>query len=208
MEIIDKPIVKVDEDYLARRVFYESINIIGGLKKLIDYRNLTWLPSLAEASYVVVLSKEFFYSVEQIAEKLGLSKNTVKNILSSDENEVKSFLEGKIEKVDEHKAGGIAKLAYKAVKEKKDLYLSDEEVDFLKSELKKLHKEWAIYVLINLKGTKFPIDKETFLSKLNDIIIEDFSVKEISEYMSFPLNKPSEVLHQIKVALEKIREKS
>ncbi len=202
MEVINKPVIKTDEDLLAKKVFYESINIIGGLKKLIEYKNLTWLPSLAESSYVIVLNKEFYLSSEEIAEKLGLSKQTVKNILSADENEVKKFLEGEVEKVDEHKAGGIAKLAYKAVKEKNDLYLDDKEVEFIKTELKKLHKEWAIYVLMNLKGVKFPVDKETLLERLKNIVIEDKKIEDLVEKINFPLQKPSDVLHEIKKALE------
>lgn len=55
MEIISSPIATEDIDFMAERVFNESIKILGGLKKLIEYRNLAWLPSLAEASYTVVL---------------------------------------------------------------------------------------------------------------------------------------------------------
>ena len=60
MEIISTPITKEDVDVVAERVFNESIKLLGGLRKLIEYRNLTWLPSLAEASYTVVLKEELF----------------------------------------------------------------------------------------------------------------------------------------------------
>ena len=101
---------------LAKKVFMECIEMLGGLKKLVEYRHLTWLPSLAEAAYVVVMKNEGLMNNMQIAEKLGITKQTVENILRADEEEVKKFLQGDVEKVDEHKAGGLAKLAYKKIK--------------------------------------------------------------------------------------------
>ena len=103
-------------DELAEKVFLESIKVVGGLKKLIEYRNLTWLSSLAEAAYVVVLKNEALKTNKQISEILGITENTVRNILSADEIKAKEFLEGKIEEFNEHKAGAIAKLAYKNIK--------------------------------------------------------------------------------------------
>ena len=118
MEIIRAPIKKLDADSLAEKVFQESIRILGGLKKLLEYRNLTWLPSLAEAAYVIILKNEMLKTSKEIAKELGITEQTVKNILNADEKEVEKFLKGEIEKIDEHKAGGIAKLAYKKVKNK------------------------------------------------------------------------------------------
>jgi len=118
MEIIRAPIKKLDADSLAEKVFQESIRILGGLKKLLEYRNLTWLPSLAEAAYVIILKNEMLKTSKEIAKELGITEQTVKNILNADEKEVEKFLKGEIEKIDEHKAGGIAKLAYKKVKGK------------------------------------------------------------------------------------------
>jgi len=55
MEVIkpSRDFSRIDE--LAERVFLEAVRSIGGLRKLTEYRNLTWLPSLAEAALVVVM---------------------------------------------------------------------------------------------------------------------------------------------------------
>ena len=115
-ETISTPKGSKSIDELAEKVFMESIKVAGGLKKLIEYRNLTWLSSLAEAAYVVVLKNEALKTNKQISEILGITENTVRNILSADEVKAKEFLEGKIEEFNEHKAGAIAKLAYKNIK--------------------------------------------------------------------------------------------
>ncbi len=118
MEVIEKRTEGIDE--LAEKVFIEALNIVGGLKALVKYRNLTWLPSLAEAAYVVVLSQEAQKTSSEIARELGITQNTVRNILSSKEEEVEEFLKGSKEKVSEHIAGGLAKLAYRRLKNVSD----------------------------------------------------------------------------------------
>ena len=116
MEIIKKPKGK-NVDEIAEMVFMKGIEILGGLKKLIEYRNLTWLPSLAESSYAVVLRSEAMKTYSEIAKELGIAETTVKNILSADEERVLDYIKGDEEKrPKEHIAGGIAKLAYKALK--------------------------------------------------------------------------------------------
>jgi probable regulatory domain-containing protein len=51
---------------------------------LAEYRTLTWLPSLARAAFVIVLREEYVKSELEIAEFVGLTKNTVRNILRAD----------------------------------------------------------------------------------------------------------------------------
>lgn len=114
MEVIEKRTEGIDT--MAEKVFVEALSIAGGLRSLIQYRNLTWLPSLAEAAYVVVLSNEAHKTSSEIASELGITQNTVRNILSSKEEEVEEFLKGSKEKVSEHIAGGLAKLAYRRLK--------------------------------------------------------------------------------------------
>ena len=120
MEVIIPESEKSEEELDERvwKLFTEAINILGGLRKLIEYRNLTWLPSLAEACYVILLKNERMLTKEEIAKKLGISKQTVDKIVSAEEAKIESFLKGEIEKLDEHKAGALAKLAYKRMKEK------------------------------------------------------------------------------------------
>ncbi|RLJ00227.1 MAG: regulatory domain protein [Candidatus Aenigmatarchaeota archaeon] len=117
MEVIDKPRAK-NTDKLAEELFIRSLKILGGLKKLVEYRNLTWLPSLAEAAYVVVLRNEALKGYQEIARELGITEQTVKNIINADEEKVMEYLEGELEeKPSEHIAGGIVKYAYKKMKE-------------------------------------------------------------------------------------------
>ncbi len=113
MEII-KP---EPENYekLAERVFLKAIEIAGGLKKLVEYRNLTWLPSLAEAAFVVVLKNKAALTNREIAEKVGITEQTVVNILKADTEKLEEWLRGEAEKIDEHKAGALAKLAYEKI---------------------------------------------------------------------------------------------
>ena len=54
MVILGKDKIKeIDADTLAMRVFLKSLELIGGPLKIIEYRNLTWIPSLIKASYAV-----------------------------------------------------------------------------------------------------------------------------------------------------------
>ncbi len=117
MEVIAKP-KGGNIDKMAEKVFLKSIEMIGGLKKLVEYRNLTWLPSLAEAAYVLVLKNEAFKTYREIVEELGITEQTAKNIVNADEEEIKKYLEEGLEKPKEHIAGGLAKLAYKELKQK------------------------------------------------------------------------------------------
>ena len=107
-------------DSKALRIFLKAIDLLGGPRKLFEFRNITWLPSLMEAAYVILLSEEEFKSAQEIAALLGLSKNTVQNILRAKEEDVKSKIFEKLPQEEEkkaHIAGGLAKLAYKEIKE-------------------------------------------------------------------------------------------
>jgi len=115
-KVISNPIINETIEQKVEKIFIESIKIIGGLKNLIQYRNLTWLPTLAEASYIIVLHNDYIKTAKEIAQELGITEQTVKKILKSNEEEVKKLLEGSINVTDEHIAGGIAKLAYKKIK--------------------------------------------------------------------------------------------
>jgi len=191
MEVIDKAVRDIDIDAMAEQVFQESINILGGLRKLIEYRNLTWLPSLAEAAYAVVMKEELMKTHKEIAFDLGLAPQTVQNILRADAKEVERFIKGEIEKVDEHKAGGIAKLAYERVKREKRITLKE-------GELEVLGVDWAIRVLMRLRGMDFPIKKEQLCDRIGEIVIKGKPFKTIVDEMKPLLSSPAEVLKEIK----------
>ncbi|KUJ93889.1 MULTISPECIES: KaiC associated regulatory domain-containing protein [Archaeoglobus] len=198
-EVIAKP-KGGNLDKMAEKVFYESINLLGGLKKLVEYRNLTWLPSLAEAAYVVVLKNEAMKTYGEIARELGITEQTAKNIATADEEEVKRYLEGELEeRPKEHIAGGIAKLAYRKLKE--EGRLDAEEVEIKQEELEVLDIDWAVHVLARIKGLDFPVNKEALVERLKGIVIKGKRAEEILDKLDYPIKSPSQLLHEIKMHL-------
>ena len=196
MEVIRRP-VGGNVDKMAEKVFYESINLLGGLKRLVEYRNLTWLPSLAEAAYVVVLKNEAFKTYAEIARELGITEQTAKNIATADEEEVRRYIEGEeLERPKEHIAGGIAKLAY--TKLKKEGKLDSEEISILKEEAEVLDIDWAVHVLAKIRGLDFPVGKEALLTRLSGAVIKGRKIEEILEEIEYPVKSPAELLHKIK----------
>ncbi len=189
-----------DVDKMAEKVFHESIRLLGGLRKLVEYRNLTWLPSLAEAAYVVVLKNETFKTYSEIARELGITEQTAKNIATADEEEVRKYIEGELdEKPKEHIAGGIAKLAYRNLKE--EGRLDTEEVEIRQEEMEVLDIDWAVHVLARIKGLDFPVGKEQLAERLEGLIIKGKKVEEILEELEYPVKSPAELLHKIKLRL-------
>ncbi len=199
MEIIGKPVKEGNIDEIAERIFHESIRILGGLKNLVEYRNLTWLPSLAEAAYVVALKNEAIKTNREIAEFLGITEQTVKKILSADENRVMEYLKGEGEKEKEHIAGGLAKLAYKAIRENRDNL--KQRIEIMEESARSLGVEWAVHVLKSIKGLDFPVGKEQLLERLHGYRIMGKPVEEILEKIEYPVESPAELLHRIREQL-------
>jgi len=202
MEVIAKP-KGGNIDKMAEKVFWEAIRMLGGLKKLVEFRNLTWLPSLAEAAYVVVLKNEALKTYREIAEFLGITEQTVKNIATADEEEIKKYLEGELEeRPKEHIAGGIAKLAYRSLKEQGKL--DEEEVEIKQDEIEALEIAWAVLTLSRIKGVDFPANKETLKERLKGIVVKEkgkeFKIEELLEKIEYPVKSPAELLHKIKLA--------
>jgi len=202
----EKEIKEKDLDALAFRIFLKSLEILGGPRKLVEYRNLTWLPSLMASSYTLVLFHEASKTEEEIADFLGITKNTVKNILRANPEVVKKRLEDEIKggKSRVHIAGAIAKLAYEEIKEGRDYfeifaqYLKDL---FEKSEIFEI--QWPVEVLLKIKGTDFPIKSaSTLKKKLKGLKIEGKEAEKIIEKLKFPIENPADLLHQIKKALK------
>jgi probable regulatory domain-containing protein len=119
------PILKQEEiaqieeqvDEIVLKVFLKALDIVGGPRKLILYRHLTWVPSLIEACYAIVLREKFFKTESEIAQLLGLTKQTVRNILSAKTEGIKEKLEDELKKktIKTHIAGALAKLAFKEI---------------------------------------------------------------------------------------------
>ncbi|BCD68845.1 bacterio-opsin activator [Nitratiruptor sp. YY09-18] len=206
----------IDEKGLERlveRVFFKSIDLLGGLKKLAEFRTLTWLPSLARAAFAIVLREEYLKSEDDIAEYVGLTRNTVRNILRADPDQAMY----KIEHMDEltpeekkelkvHTAGGVAKLAYKLVKEGQD---SQTLLDFCHSmaaeSLKAASCEspWAYLVLKHSKGIDYPImDSKLLEKRLAGIQIKGIDGAEVAKNLMYPIKTPAQLLHEIKEYLD------
>ncbi len=206
-----KPIEQ-DVEHLTTRVFLKAIDIIGGLQKLAEYRTLTWLPSLARASFVIVLREEYLKTEDEIAEYVGISKNTVRQILRADPQ----LALYKIQHMDElspeerkqlkvHTAGGIAKIAYKLVKEGEEPKIFEY---YCAITTEALEVPWAYLLLKKIKGTHFPVKSpEELLEKVKGLTIKGVPAEEIIQNIEYPIRNPAELLHKVKLYLKAKEEK-
>lgn len=184
------------------RVFLKSIEILGGPRKLVEHRNLTWLPSLMAASYAIVYSKEKNYTAEQIAEILGMSRQSVEHMLRADAEAIRAKIEAgeQDEERKTHTAGALAKLAYSEILAGRDeINLA---IEISRQVAKSLGEDWAFHVLSRIKGTDFPVEKETLRERLGEMEIKGRKLEQLLEKIECPVRTPAELLHRIKTALE------
>jgi probable regulatory domain-containing protein len=191
-----------DIDAMAIRVFLKSLELIGGPRKLIEYRNLTWIPSLMEASYAVVLRDMANKTEAEIAEFLGSTRQTVRNMLRAEPELVLKKLEGELEEKTPraHTAGGLAKLAYKEIKEGREnltMFLH-----LLQVASESLGVFWPVEILRRMKGADFPLGKEELLERLKGLKVKEKNIEEILEKLSYPVRSPADLLAQIRGNLE------
>ncbi|BCD61040.1 MULTISPECIES: bacterio-opsin activator [unclassified Nitratiruptor] len=200
-------------DRLVERVFFKAIDLLGGLKKLAEFRTLTWLPSLARAAFAIVLREEYLKPEDEIAEYVGLTRNTVRNILRADPDQAMYKIEHLEELSEEekkelkvHTAGGVAKLAYKLVKEGQD---SQTMLDFCHAvaaeSLKAASCEspWAYLVLKKSKGISYPVvDSKELENRLAGVQIKGIDGSEVAKNIAYPIKTPAEMLHAIKEYLQ------
>lgn len=191
-----------DIDAMAIRVFLKSLELIGGPRKLIEYRNLTWIPSLMEASYAVVLQDMANKTEAEIAEFLGSTRQTVRNMLRAEPELVLKKLEGELEEKTPraHTAGGLAKLAYKEIKEGREnltIFLH-----LLQVASESLGVFWPVEILRRMKGADFPLRKEELLERLKGLKVKEKNIEEILEKLSYPVKSPADLLAQIRENVE------
>ncbi len=187
------------------RVFLKAIDLVGGPYQLVQKRNLTWLPSLLQAAYIVVLS-EHGKLASEIASFLGITEQTVRNTLRSDVEKLKRKLEnegltGESEKAKTHIAGALAKWAYAEIK------AGREHIPFLAEIYEEFGKalgiEWPLEVLIRIRGLRFPIDKTLLSERLADLkVIKGKPIEDVLNRLPDKLSTPAELLKRIKEALE------
>ncbi|NPB03353.1 MAG: bacterio-opsin activator [Thermotogae bacterium] len=200
--LTQEEIKRYDIDTMAIRVFLKALEIIGGPRKLIEYRNLTWLPSLMEAAYAVVLHDMEMKTESEIAEFLGLTRQTIRNILRADPELVMKKLQGELKERTPraHTAGGLAKIAYREIKEGRDHLAIFNFAFSVASEV--LGIVWPVEVLLRIKGLDFPVDEETLRNRLSGLRIKDKSAEDILPKLNYPIKSPADLLKQIRMALE------
>ncbi len=211
IELTGAPINEHDLEHLVTRVFFKGIDLLGGLHKLAEYKTLTWLPSLARASYAIVLREEYLKTEEEIAERVGLTKNTVRNILRADPQmalykiqHLEELTKEEKKELRVHTAGGIAKLAYKLVKEGQDAQVMLEFCAATGAAVAQVCEvPWAYAVLKRMKGVKYPIQSADVLKeKLTGVDIKGLPATDVVEGLTYPINSPATLLHEIKEYLQ------
>ncbi len=114
--MIEIPPQPQDVDREALEVFLAAIDLLGGPRGLVEHRRLTWLPSLMEAAYAVVLAERHHWSADDIAAFLGLSRQAVRAMLQASPERVRERLLAGPPAEEEgrrpHIAGGLARLAF------------------------------------------------------------------------------------------------
>ena len=217
IEITGVPASETDADLeqLVTRVFFKAIDLLGGLGKLTEFRTLTWLPSLARAAYVVVLREEYLRTEEEIAQRVGLTKNTVRSILRADPTmamekvqRLEELAKEELKEMKVHTAGGIAKLAYKMVKEGNEAEILSHFCTVVAEEVARaLDIPWAYAVLKHLRGVKFPIqDSQALKERLKGVKIKTYPAEEVVDRLPYPIKTPAVLLHEIKLAVSALEE--
>ncbi|WP_448568723.1 KaiC associated regulatory domain protein [Thermus sp.] len=191
-----------DLEATVLRVFLKVIDLVGGPKALAEKKRLTWAGSLMTAAYVVVLAQEALKGEEAIARELGLSSAAVRQILRADPDAaLKRVSEmGEGEAIRTHIAGGLAKAAYRLIRQ------GQEEPRVLRFFLERFVEvmgiPWAVLTLKAVKGLDFPADKAALLERLKGLKIQDIPAEELLERLEYPVQNPADLLHQIRLHLE------
>ena len=198
---------------LVARVFFKAIDLLGGLTHLARYRTLTWLPSLARAVYAVVLHDEYLFSEEEIARELGTTKATVRNILRADPQkalervrQLEDLTEDERREMRVHLAGGMAKLAYRLVKDGQD---AQWVLEFCRGMAEQAVQSvceapWPYLVLKHIRGVDYPITEAQVLrERLQGIQAKGLDLGDVVGELAYPIRTPAELLHEIKEYLQK-----
>jgi probable regulatory domain-containing protein len=201
-----------DLEVMVHRVFFKTIDLLGGLLQLAEIRSLTWLASLARAAYAVVLHEEYLKTEQEIAQQLGLARNSVRNILRADPNvameKIKQLEESATgyeqQVLNTHIAGAISKLAYKMVKQGQEAQTLVEFCRYIAQEsVKVCDSPWAYQVLKMTKGMRYPVmSAQQLTEKIKDVKINGVEFSEIAQKLSYPIPNPAILLKEIKDVLD------
>lgn len=97
------------------QVFLKALDAVGGSRHLIEKRRLDWLSELMESAYVVVLQEDEHRMPEEISDLLGISRESVENILTGPTDTAVQRFDNQppADPLDRlHIAGGLAKLGH------------------------------------------------------------------------------------------------
>ncbi len=190
-------IKEFDVDGMAIRVFLKALEILGGPRKLIELRNLTWVTSLMEAAYAIILAEEAFKTEDDIADFLGLTRQTVRNILRAEPELVLKKLEGELhEKTPRaHTAGGLVKIAYKEIKEGRDALVFFSAA--LQEGAKVLGVGWPAEVLARIKGLSWPAEPGELSERLKGLVVNNKDLGELISQHEGSVKHPKELLHYL-----------
>lgn len=205
--VVEVKPIEEEAELWATRVFLKTLDILGGFKNLTEFRALTWLSSLARAAMVIVLREVFNKTEGEIAEYVGLTQQTVKNILRADPKaalaKAKNFgelSEEEKEKVPVHIAGGLTRKAFELIRDRGEepsiaiLYASHTA--------HALDIPWAYAVLKRIKGVDFPLEgPELLRERLSGIDIKGKNAEEVVGRLEYPISNPSELLRKIRKVL-------
>ncbi len=194
MEIRPPEDIERKRDEMVLEMLLEALNVLGGPRKIVEFRNLTWIPSIIKANYALLLSQAG-KTHEEIAAELGLTKATVDKMLRADPEDVLRKIRGELaeEKIDDHIAGGLAKLAYKNLVRRR----AEREIDSLVPTVESLGVEWAVVVLRRIKGLDFPVDREALQGRLSGLAIYDIPITNILNNLRYPIESPASLLKSI-----------
>ncbi len=184
---------------LTLRVFLKAVELLGGAQRLVETQKTAWLSSLLLASYTVVLREELLKPEQEIAQSLGITLQTVKNILRSEPTmgnlEQTSKSEGK--DLNIHTAGSVAKLAYKLTKHQRDH--TGLSLEFSNKVAHALDVVWAKVLLRRLRERDFPIvSAQGLKDRLGGVWIGGRSAQEVFEDLEYPIHTPVELIEKIK----------
>ena len=196
---------------LVSKTFLKSIDLVWWLKQLALFRTLTWLPSLARAAFVIVLREEYLKTEQEIAEFVGLTRNTVRNILRADPElalyklqHLEELTKEQKKQLKVHIAGWIAKIAYKMIKEWQEPEVAKY---FACDTAQALDIPWAILILKRIKWFHFPIQSPDQLKEIaKGIFVDSIPLEEIINHLEYPILSPSDLLHKIKQYVKMINQ--
>ncbi len=183
------------------RVFLKAIDLLGGIRELIHKRNLTWLPSMLQAAYIVVMNSHG-KSADEIASELGISTQSVRNTLRADVEALKKRiqkdeLDQENEEKRTHIAGALAKWAYEEIKAGREHipFLAELYEEFSRA----LDIEWPIEVLVRIRGLRFPVTKQQLRQRFSDLKrIKNMDTEQVVEQLPEQIASPAELLKSIK----------